>query len=593
MTKQEAAAKIRQKHPQLSHLSDDALIEAALRQNPDLSQKLSDYSAPQQVTPKPEEKKKGIGRKIFDVLTGAEQAFGRTIGTALSTIDPETKKNRNYVMEQAKRQFDYYTKLASQTTDKDQKRKYLTAAKRMADTNGIDIFNNPEYQKTAKQIYGEALGTTLDVVTAGTLKVAGKAVKGGIAAGLAGKTAIGANKMALKAAGTGALVGSGYGVAGAMQDNASMGEIAKQAGTGAITGGVLAGGVSKISSKLANKSKYGAEQAGDSLSKNFNRIFQESTNRVRKHADSISEAGDNLGDLLVKNKIRPAVANERLMFNKADLARIEKEIAIKGRTIDEAASLYHTKVKVNDLKAKVKRYIASNKQLRAEGRVQEMTDKALKKIDDYAIQNKTSDFSLKQVNSFKKGMYSVSKKYRGTDVDKSDAFSELGHVFMKIVEDEMPDIGVKGINRQLAGQLKLRNFLESVEDSGGIVLNGGRLGKYFDTVIGGGVGAISGSSGGVMGTIVGAAAGKAAVKSVRGLAQKASILGPVDRLFIKALKKNPDSADLKAARAFIKAVKEGKRPKPGTKTINLISKAMKKAKINVRKPANIPVNIIK
>lgn len=217
--------------------------------------------------PKTEEPKKGILRKVADFVTSFEQEGGKILGTAASVVDPETNKLRNETLDLAKKQADHYISMAKTETDKKRKEALLNAAKTSADTAGYDVFNNPEYQKTAKEIYGTFGGVALDAVTAGTFGKANALLKTG-KMGKALPTVVSAfekqgtkevakelGKDALK---IGAPIGAGYGVASGMEQNQDLGGIAKSGALGATIGAgaqFAIGGVAKgLGSILGKKS---------------------------------------------------------------------------------------------------------------------------------------------------------------------------------------------------------------------------------------------------------------------------------------------------------------------------------------------------
>jgi hypothetical protein len=193
------------------------------------------------------------GKFVGNILTGSSQAFGNTLGTAVSTFDPQTIANRQAVLDQAKQQANNYVTLATQTADKAKKTALLKAASKSADTTGVDIYNNPEYQKTAKQIYGEALGTALETLGFGELGGAAKTAE----AVVKGTKAINLGTDIAKSAAIGGGFGVVSGVSGGMQENKDAKGIAldalNQGAVGVILGGVLglAGGL--ISKSIANK----------------------------------------------------------------------------------------------------------------------------------------------------------------------------------------------------------------------------------------------------------------------------------------------------------------------------------------------------
>jgi len=207
-------------------------------------------------------KKKSFLQKAGDLFTGSTQKFAKTLGTAASVVDPKTKQLREEALNSTQKLVDDYIARAKSEKDKEKAKKYLEAAQKLADTEGLDVFSNPEYQKTAKQIIGEGLGTGLEIASFGTFG-AGKIPTALKALTPAKNIAQGAKT----AAKIGGLYGTGFGVSEAMQENKSLGGIALGgltggalgAGGGAILGGALTGGALGISGLLGKASKYSSQ----------------------------------------------------------------------------------------------------------------------------------------------------------------------------------------------------------------------------------------------------------------------------------------------------------------------------------------------
>lgn len=247
----------------------------------------------------PEEK--SLLRKAGDLFTSSTQKFGSTLGTAASVIDPYTKKMREETLASQQSQSDNYMKIAKETKDKEKAKMFLEAAAESAKTEGVDIFNNPEYQKTAKQILGEGAGTALEILSFGTF---GKASQAGsklptVLQPL--KPLANIKKGIIEGAKTGAtyggVFGTGFGVSGAMQENKSLGEIAgqglKEGAIGTIGGGLLGGAVGGVSTGISEGTKFGVskgkELASDLMSKYKNRPIAE-VDRIIKSDNILSEA---------------------------------------------------------------------------------------------------------------------------------------------------------------------------------------------------------------------------------------------------------------------------------------------------------------
>ena len=200
-------------------------------------------------------KEKSFLGKATDFLVGAEKKFGETLGTALSTIDPVTQKLRDDVIKNSERQYANYMKMAAKTSSKTKKEAFLQAAAKSADIAGVDIYNNPEYQKTAKQIYGEGLQTFIDIASAGSVAGFGEGVvKSGVGKKIVkGVSDIGIKEGAKLGAKAGAIYGGASGVATGMQKDEDILGIAGESTKGAITGALIGGATGAVAGKIASR----------------------------------------------------------------------------------------------------------------------------------------------------------------------------------------------------------------------------------------------------------------------------------------------------------------------------------------------------
>jgi len=263
------------------------------------------------------------------------------------------------------------------------------------------------------------------------------------------------------------------------------------------------------------------------------------------------------------------------MFRKNDIAKVNSIVERDSKLRNEAINAYSERtpaISIEELKQKAQAVIKNNPLAEKQGIVQDLIDKANKKIDDFASQWNTDKFTLNQVEQMKEGAYSLSKRYKKEmNYGDSDAYSGLGSAFMKVIEDEIPDVNIKTINKRLGENLSLQSFLETVGEKGGIVLKGGKMGKYFSTLgaglIGQGVGTAAG------GPIVGgltSLASMAVASTIRDLSHKVSLLGPIDRLFLKLAKKIPENEEIKLAQDFLTRVKNGEHITPSPRVQQII-----------------------
>jgi len=259
--------------------------------------------AKEQSTQPVEGKKDSLLGKVGKFFTGATQKFSETLGTAASVIDPQTKKTREETLKSTNDAVDNYLKMAREEKDKERKDKYLKAASYLADTEDIDIFNNPEYQKTAKQVYGEAIGVAAETLGWGKIGNIAKTVKASTVA-----------QTVLKSAKTGAILGGTISTGKAMEENKSTGNILKSGATGTVLGGITGAATGYVAGKLSGK--IGEKQATKLVSK---RLTDKGKVAAYKSGRA-TEAGLLKGEKIVSTK------------QEQELGKLAQEIGLKGNS---------------------------------------------------------------------------------------------------------------------------------------------------------------------------------------------------------------------------------------------------------------------
>jgi hypothetical protein len=471
-----------------------------------------------------EKKKTGIGKKVADFFTGSSQKFGKTIGTAASVIDPETSKMREETLSSTNKQVDDYIKIAQAEPDKKRAEAFLLAAQKLADTDKIDIFNNPEYQKTAKQVFGEGLGTALETLSWGTYgKVAGAASKVPTIA----KPIVSPSKQILGAVKEGAKIGgvfgTTYGTSEAMQENKSALDIAKsglKSGVmGAVTGGTISGAISAANigaNKALNKGKELTVKAKEKLGDVANeKLYQTSKDLVKMSPTmSKNEAkwNKNTPKFLIDEGVLPLIDNDGKFLNTTEATnalrqKYETENKIFQDTLKNSGkyiSLDEYKQKLlaslgEDLKAKgsdlddAVRYV--NKEINSYKR--NYADKGLAQGKDLLV-------DVSNFNKIKSGLWSKVSNFAPNQKDKlySDLSYQMGHTAKEMIEDSLDDVAVKSTNARLGEFLQAIKVLESAQ---GKVVPGGFFGKQFARLAGTVIGSAGGVAGGVAGNIAGGA----------------------------------------------------------------------------------------
>lgn len=469
------------------------------------------------------EKKKSFARKVGDFFTSSTQKFGQTLGTAASVVDPKTKKLREETIASTNKMVDDYISRAKNEPDKERAKKFLETAQKLAETEDIDIFNRPEYQKTAKQVIGEAVGTGLEVASFGTFG-AGKIPT-------IAKPVLSPAKKVLQGIKQGATIGSAYGsafgVASAMEQNKSTSDIIKEGLTGGLTGALgggvlggtvsgLTGGASALISRANKLSTEGKVALGKYAEK---KLFQTSRELVKmsptKTANeakwqkntpefianefvidpetlkpkSILQLIDSDGRKLVTddavNALRNKYQEESAAFNNLlkDSGEYVSLNTLRQRAIENIKGLKTQGSDYDAAVAQIEREINSyKKNYQANGLVD--GDDLLIRVDDF--------------NKIKSGLWNKTSNFNPTQADKlqSDVSYKMGQTAKDLIEETVQDVAVKKMNQRLGDMASAINVLQSAQ---GKVIPGGFFGRQLTRI----AGTIAGSSGGLPGSILG------------------------------------------------------------------------------------------
>lgn len=216
---------------QLDQFSDEDIARRFRQYNPNIkvTDFVSDFGSRQEKSYKEK-------TPIFKSVTG----FGETLGGGLASLDPTIRAQQQEV---SSRGLDLNQKVLEKLRDPNVSREQKIRLAQMAGFNE-DIISRaiPQTQKSLSEIGGEAGGTLLTALTAGT------------APGALGGTALG--RIAY-----GTALGAGGGTVSGLSQNKSAGEIAKEAGQGAAIGaafGTAAEGIGSIIHKIGQSRRVGA-----------------------------------------------------------------------------------------------------------------------------------------------------------------------------------------------------------------------------------------------------------------------------------------------------------------------------------------------
>lgn len=480
-------------------------------------------------------KEKSMGRKVFDFFTSSSQKFGDTLGTAASVVDPQTNKNRDESLSSTQKQVDNYIRIAKLEPDKERATKFLEAAKNLADTSKIDIFNNPEYQKTAKQVIGEGLGTVLETTALGTFGGASKiptALKPVLSP--AKKILTGA----IEGAKVGGVFGGVFGGAGALQDNKSTGDVLKEGVKGAVTGGVggavIGGGISAIgagTSAALNRGKEFTQFAKTKLGGVVEYKLQQTSRDLVKMSPTATKLesrwGKNTPQFIIDEGILPLIDSDgkKLVTKDAVDALKEKysaEATLFNKVLSDSGEYVSMESYRNQLLNEVKSKYKSKG-----SDVDSAINYINKEIDSLKKNYKGDGFTqgddlLVRVDTFndiKSGSWSKTSSFNATQADKlqSDINYQMGHVARDIIEETVTDAGTKQMSQRLGDFISAIKVLENAE---GKTVPGGFFGRQFAKV----AGTIAGSGGGLPGSIIGNLTGGALADIANNPKTKTSIL---------------------------------------------------------------------
>lgn len=482
------------------------------------------------------DKKKSLARKVGDFFTSSTQKFGQTLGTAASVVDPKTKKLREETLASTNKMVDDYITKAKNEPDKERAKKFLEAAQKLADTEDIDIFNNKEYQKTAKQIIGEAAGTALETLSFGTY---GKTATAGMKSFQLGKQTVPtiakpilspAKKVlqgVKQGAGIGGVYGSAFGVASAMEQNKSTADIVKEGLTGGITGAVgggvlggtvsgLTGGASALISRANKLSTEGKTALGKYAEK---KLFQTSRELVKMSPTKTANEAKwqkNTPEFIANEfVIDPETLKPKSILQLIDsdgrkLVTDDAVNALRGKYQEESAAFNNLLkdsgeyVSLNTLR---QRAIENIKGLKTQGSDYDSAVAQIEKeINSYKKNYQTNglvdgDDLLIRVDDFNKiksGLWSKTSNFNPTQADKlqSDVSYKMGQTAKDLIEETVDDVAVKKMNQRLGDMASAINVLQSAQ---GKVIPGGFFGRQLTRI----AGTIAGSTGGLPGSILG------------------------------------------------------------------------------------------
>ena len=524
----------------------------------EFQQKYGTVTPEKPVTISKEEFNKRYGKESFlkkttDFFTRGTQKFGETLGAAASVIDPKVRETREEALSSSRKSVDDLMKRAEIEPDKEKSKRLLETAKQIGETEGLDVFENEEYKKTAKQVFGEGLETFLELTAFSSL--GGKGLK----TGKIGKELptiikpLTSVKDTVKAAKTGIAYGGGFGAAlgaaEALQEDKSAGEIAKeslkQGLTGAIGGGVIGGGASalfkgagKFASKASKLSKITNEKIGDAA---YNKLIKTSRDLVKMSpTQTRNEArwGKDTPKFLVDEGVVGLLDTDgKRIVTEDAVEALRDKYSAESRSFNKLLSDTGQYVSLDELERKTLEEVTTKLKNRGSDlkkAKKEIIDEivALKENyrEDGLVDNGDLLVPITDFNRIKSGLWSKTSNFNPTIADKltSDTFYKMGQTAKDIIESTVDDVAIKRFNRRLGDFASALKVLEKAE---GKVLPGGFFGKAFTRI----AGTVAGTGGGVIGSVIGNMTGGVLADIMMNPKFKTGFLSKL----IKAIKKTP------------------------------------------------------
>lgn len=309
-----------------------------------------------------------------------------------------------------------------------------------------------------------------------------------------------------------------------------------------------------------------ADEAVRSLERSYDEVF-ELTKPLQKQANFSRQQGLNPSKVLSERKLIFDIEDGKIRTEKV-VSSLDDEITTKSRVLDNAIAKYPQTVTREQVKNTVMRKIANDPLIQQEGRVAQLQKQASDEIDNLFNQKNADRLRLIDIQEFKKGQWRLSKKFKPSDVGRSDVHSAVGSGLREVIEENIPDVAVRQLNKQIG---ELQDTLNLVRRADGTAVKGGRLGGGIAQI----AGAVAGSQHGIIGSILGAIGGRLLARQL----QKAAIIGPINRALLKYSRIAPDDEILQKAINFIEDVESGKTFLPDDETFEFLRQMSQKADV--------------
>lgn len=397
-------------------------------------QKLVGETTTQTETPEKDVK----GGFVGEMFTGSTQRFGKTLGETMA-VGKNTELYTQSLEQNTKIANDLRKRIAdNKKTGKDTSKLENALNDLVKATPELKQFTGDIVDKKAGQIFGEAGGTALEMLSGGLLSGGAKTATS--------KTlsTLGKVKEGVK---IGATFGSIGGGTSAMQEGAGVGETLKSAGIGGVIGGTLGGGLAfggvKLGEKLAGKATQKTGQAekitGEILQGTPDDIMQGQKilqNPKLKGTKTYQEGVDVL-DKEVKNLVK----KQDDFLGKDTTTRKFKDITVSTKVGDETIKNNYVKDAIKQLK----NYFVSTNDV-----------SNLRKIEQFEEKARTKGITVKEINDI--------ARIHGERLNAFNASGELSSGLNKQAA-ENTRAGLKTTVRELFGGKKSKAIDKQIGDT--------------------------------------------------------------------------------------------------------------------------------
>lgn len=453
-------------------------------------------SLPSQTETQPEPTKKdGVLKTVGKALISSELKFGKSIADALPSFVPGsaawTNKQNEELMKQSEEIANNLLKTIKEKKARGEDTTRLEAAlqQHIKDTSKppIDINEtNASINKSAKQIFGEALGVATDIASFGTYGNAAKGaqtgkllVKGKMSGVLAKALPEGASTAfqktiptatsKLAAFGKGFVEGAkeavplgvSYGAASSAQDDEDLPTIMKKA----LTSGAISGVIGGTLSGFANMKNVSPETLKKEAVESYKRGLNATKEKYKEQADKI------IPDLLDDNTwgtrkklIKKAEQGIKLSNDEyAKLGELEGTVNTDGllQKIDDEISNYSQggrafTEKTNAVQSAIDNHLATAKQILADPDMAKSVKKA------GGVSAVIADSKRNIVDQLRhNGLDDIGDLIDNLDLGKMDSIDEYARTLKNVVSETMPNKPIS-VNVSKVNQLKkLRADIEA------------------------------------------------------------------------------------------------------------------------------------